>query len=101
MNKDELIQLLYQVVDEINEDFDNESEMLLKAEDTVLYGEGGKLDSIGLIRLISTVEEFVEDKYDKEIVLVDEEALNMEESPFHTIATLATHLQKVIAASDE
>ena len=59
--------------------------------DTLLFGEGGALDSMGLVTLIIAVEQAIEDKYDVIARLADEKAMSQKNSPYRTVSTLATY----------
>ncbi len=63
---------------------------------TVLFGEGGVLDSISLVNLIVTLEAFVEDNLGAVVVLADERAMSRRHSPFRTIETLASYLRELL-----
>lgn len=59
--------------------------------DTVLFGDGGALDSMGLVTLIVAVEQAIEDKYDASAGLANEKAMSQSKSPYRTIGTLADY----------
>jgi acyl carrier protein len=60
--------------------------------DTVLLGAGGAVDSLGLVRLIMTVERRVEDDFGVAVSLTDEKAMSQRNSPFRTVGTLVDYL---------
>lgn len=62
------------------------------SEQTVLFGIGGVLDSLGLVNLIVAVEQRVEDELGSTIVLADEKAMAQKNSPFRTVATLVDYI---------
>jgi len=57
--------------------------------DSLLYGEGGPLDSMALVNLIADVEDAVAEKYNATITLADERALSAKRSPFRSVADLS------------
>ena len=61
-------------------------------EDTLLLGEGGSVDSLGLVRLIMTVERQVEDDFGVPVSLTDEKAMSQRNSPFRSVGTLAAYI---------
>ena len=61
-------------------------------DDTVLFGIGGALDSLGLVNLIVAVEQRIEDELGTTIVLADEKAMAQKNSPFRTVATLVDYI---------
>ena len=89
--KKKIINIIYDSIDEVNQQLDAE-EQLDKAIDTILFGENGKLDSLGLINLVITVEQNIEDEFDVSIALVDERAMSQENIPFKDVSTLAEYI---------
>jgi acyl carrier protein len=65
-----LLQLLYEVVDEINQGRAPEV-TLGKSPHTVLMGSSGKLDSLGIVNLIVTVEDKVQQTFGRRLNLFD------------------------------
>jgi acyl carrier protein len=66
--------------------------------ETILFGTGGLLDSIGLVSVAIAVEQSVQDRFGIAIGLADEKALSQKHSPYRTIGTLARYAQGEIAA---
>ena len=87
--RDELIDLILETAKEIGE---QESLPIdgLSAE-TVLYGDGGILDSMALVSLVIAVEQAIEDKFDKSVGLADEKAMSQSKSPYRTAGALAEY----------
>ena len=79
--------IVLESVQMLAEDFDLEE---LKAPDpqTALYGEGGSLDSMSLVNLISDIEEALAEKFDASIALADEKAMSAKSSPYRNVASL-------------
>lgn len=88
-----VLDLIYDCVDEINEE---QSTKLAKAEDEILFGSGGKLDSLGLVNLIVAIEGRIEDDFDESVTIADEKAMSMKNSPFRTIGTLGKYVHSVL-----
>lgn len=88
---EKVIQLIFNVIDEVNEELP-ESSRLEKSPDTVLFGESGKLDSLGLVNLIVAVEESLEGEFGEPISLSDEKAMSQKRSPFKTVKSLADYI---------
>ena len=89
--KEKIIQVIYTTIDEINQQFDTE-EKIDKNINTILFGENGKLDSLGLINLITGVEQNIEDEFDVSITLADERAMSQENTPFKDVGSLAEYI---------
>lgn len=68
--------------------------------DSVLYGSEKGVDSLSLVRLIAAVERASEVRFGKRVVLADEKAMSMRNSPFRSPATLAGLLHQRLGAVD-
>ncbi|MDA3843360.1 MAG: acyl carrier protein [Candidatus Kapabacteria bacterium] len=88
-----ILNLIYESIDDIS---DQITTKVAKKPEEVLFGQGGKLDSLGLVNLIVAVESMVEDELDVTITLADEKAMSMKNSPFRTIQTLADYINLLI-----
>jgi acyl carrier protein len=85
-NKQNIIQLIHNAVDEVNESL-SEDRHLGKSNHTILLGETGQLDSLGLINLIVAVENRAEKTLGLHLNLG--EAISNPETPLRTIGSLA------------
>jgi acyl carrier protein len=76
-------------VQQLAEDFDLPA---LKQVDSasILYGEGGALDSMALVNLIADVEDAVEARFGQSIALADERAMSARRSPYRSVDSLTT-----------
>ncbi len=88
---EKVIQAILGAIDEVNQQLPKE-QRLEKSIDTVLFGESGKLDSLGLVTLIVATEQKIEEEHGATITLADENAMSQENSPFKTIGTLADYV---------
>jgi hypothetical protein len=88
-------QWIYDAIDEINEDLE-QSEKILKSEDAQIFGTGSSLDSMGLVNLITLIEQRIEDETGKFISIADEKAMSMQSSPFKTVATLKEYIANLL-----
>jgi len=91
MREAEILKLIYEVIDEMNQALPAGSR-LDKSPSTILFGANGKLDSLGLVNLITLTEQKVEDELGTTIVIADERAMSQEESPFQTVASLSAYI---------
>ena len=91
----QLLETIYKSLDEINENI-NDAHKLIKAKNTVLFGEDGQLDSLGLINLLITIEQNIADKFDKSITITDERAMSQENSPFRTVGSLTDYIEMLL-----
>lgn len=93
--KDEILNILYEAVDEINDTLPKRSK-LGKSPDTWLFGGLSQLKSIDVVRFIIAAEEKLQDKFDRKITLADKRAFSAENSPFRTIGTLVDHIAELL-----
>lgn len=91
MQRSEIIELLYEVIDEMNQQF-NSQDNLEKKESLELLGEASKLDSLGLINFILAVEEKFEDRLNVTLTLANEEMMFRGNSPLRTVGFLADYI---------
>ena len=68
----------------------------VKSSKLKLYGVNGKLDSLGLVNLLVTIEQLIEDYYDITITIADEQAMSQKNSPFNTIKSLKNYVIKLV-----
>jgi D-alanine--poly(phosphoribitol) ligase subunit 2 len=96
--KTEILQVIFEVVDSLNEQLSTDKQ-LEKNEESILFGPSSVLDSLGLVNLISEVEEGIEDKFNISITLADERAMSQENSPFYSIRALLDYIEVLIKES--
>lgn len=72
----------------------------LVTTDAVLLGRGGILDSIGLVTVIVSIEQRIEDEFGRHVTLADERAFSQRSSPFRTVGSLADYAAGLLAAGD-
>jgi acyl carrier protein len=75
-----------------------EERPLSDAPETVLLGPSGAVDSLGLVRLVMTVERQVEDDFSVGVSLTDEKAMSQRNSPFRTVGSLADYIVECLNA---
>ena len=86
--KDEIIKVIYVSMRELNYQLPQERK-LIEALDTILVGEGGVLDSLGLITLLVNIEQALSKKCYLAVALVDVLMAEHEgEHPFHDVTAL-------------
>ena len=88
-------EIVYEAIDEINEDQTDDAK-ILKSLDGLLLNADSNVDSLTLVRLLVTVERLIEERSGKAIVLVDESAFDEGQSPFLTVGTLVQHVEKLL-----
>jgi len=90
-----ILEILYESIDEINLDLES-NQQLQKTENEVLFGTDSPLDSMGLVNLITVIEQKIEEKTGEFISIADERAMSMEQNPFHTVSTLKDYIETVL-----
>lgn len=93
--KTKIEEMIKQALTEINEELNSE-ELKSITKDTKLYGGNSALDSLGLVNLITDLEEMISDEFDIDIVLADEKAMSQRTSPFRTVETLTDYIAMVV-----
>ena len=68
--KDELVDIIYKSLEEVNEQLPSDAQ-LRKSLGTTLVGRPGGLDSLGFVNFVALVEEKCADKYGISFPLVD------------------------------
>jgi len=98
--KEKILEAVYDAIREVNEQVDEEQQLELSNE-TIFVGDGSKLDSIGLVNLIVSVEQNIEDMFGLSLTLADEKALSQEQSPFRTVGSLVEYVELLINEGTE
>lgn len=102
ISDEQIYRVIFNAIEEINCLLPDESR-LDKKNNTVLYGQKSKLDSLGLVNLIVEVEQKMQDELGVSINLTDEKALSQSNSPFYSVDTLCkyifNHLNEQITSS--
>ena len=94
-NSDRVMELIFDAIDEINNQLSTE-EQLPKTAESPLFGSSSKLDSIGLVNLIVSIEQRLEEELDLQLTLADEKAMSQKNSPFRTVSTLVEYIIHLI-----
>ncbi len=98
MNKQELVQMMIELLQDVLADSDAEYSAEVTAM-TQLVGEGAAITSLSLISFITGVELAIEEKYDTELTLVSEEALSRRKSPFRMIDALSDYVLTLVSVA--
>jgi acyl carrier protein len=83
-----LMLAIRQCVQDLNKQL-TAGERLDDSPETILAGEGGKLDSLSLITLLVAIEEAVEKNFAVRVAVLDEEMLGADDGPYRTLGSLA------------
>lgn len=69
---------------------------LSNIEDTRLFGGNSVIDSMALVSLIVEIEEAIETKIGKSIILADEKAMSRRTSPFSKVGYLVDYILELV-----
>lgn len=94
--KTESIEIIYKAIDETNL-LAPPAQHLEKSVDTVIFGDMGKLNSLGLVTFIVATEQKIEEETGISVTLADEKAMSQRNSPFRTVATLAAYIDQLLS----
>ncbi len=95
MSLEKIGNIIIESLKEYNQELQN-AELDNPTNKTKLYGEKSVLDSMGLVYLITDIEERISDEFEKDIVLADEKAMSQKTSPFRDVETLAKYIQNLL-----
>lgn len=101
MKYDQAVELIIDSLREgLNETDDEVRKLAISQadEDTRLFGGDGLLDSMGVVILLSDLEEQLDEKYDVMLSLASDSTMSKTRSPFRNVKSLAKY---IIAAVDE
>ena len=84
---EKLIQSVFSAIDEVNQSLPKEQQ-LAKSTNTILFGKGSNLDSLGLVNLIVATEQIIEEEFGITLTLASEKAMSQKNSPFQTVESL-------------
>jgi D-alanine--poly(phosphoribitol) ligase subunit 2 len=90
-------EIVFEAIDELNQEIPQEKQ-LEKTADTPLLSKSGKIDSLGLVRLIVAIEQKIEEIFGDAIMLADEKAFAQKDSPFKTVGTLINYIFMLLGA---
>ncbi|MCX8090177.1 MAG: hypothetical protein N3I86_04460 [Verrucomicrobiae bacterium] len=96
MNQQEALQVVLDALGEFNQ-IHRRDQPVPPAPDTRLFGPGGHLDSLNLVRFVFLVEENLQRRTGKSVALTDERAMSQRHSPFISVTTLADYIVKICA----
>lgn len=90
-----VLEVIFESIDELNQDL-NSDEQIEKDLGSIIFGQQSSLDSMGLVNLITIIEQKIEDETGEFIAIADERAMSMESSPFKTVETLKNYIEELI-----
>jgi D-alanine--poly(phosphoribitol) ligase subunit 2 len=95
MESEKIVHIIFAVIDETNAELSADWQ-IEKSKDAILFGNGGKLDSLGIVNFIVAVEDRVLEELGILITLADEQAMSQRNSPFRTVSSLSTYIAELM-----
>ena len=94
-NHEKILEAVMEAIDELNGQLPK-GQKLDKSYNTALFGSGGGLDSLGLVSLVTTVEQKIEEKLGLTATLLEDVDLLENDNPFRTVNSLAEYVASVL-----
>ena len=96
-NRDKIVEIIHQTMDEVNRDFELDGNAKLHGgKEAVLYGKGSTIDSMTLVSFIVAVEENIRRELGLTVTLANEKAMSMERSPFRTLDSMIDYIMGLV-----
>jgi len=93
---DGALQVVYESIADLNQQLPP-GQRIEKSPATVLFGEDGKLDSLGLANLIVITEQRIEEFFGFAIGLTEDDPFSPSTGHFRTVQSLATYISQSAA----
>ena len=91
----DVLKIIYEALDEVNLDLED-NEKIQKSEVSLIFSAGSSLDSLGLVNLITIIEQKIEEETGDFLSIADERAMSMESSPFKSVKTLKKYIESIL-----
>lgn len=95
-SKQQITDAIYNAIDEVNAAQGSENQ-IAKDPKAILFGQGGKLDSLGLLTFVLQVEQRVQSLGHPSFTLTDEKAMADTATAFRTVDTLSDYILSRLA----
>ena len=90
--RNKVLQIIAEAIDDFNNFQETKEMKLILSESTVLFGNGSKLKSVELVRLLVDIEFKLEENFGLSDALSSDRAMSQQNSPFKTVATLTDYI---------
>ncbi|MBW1800907.1 MAG: acyl carrier protein [Deltaproteobacteria bacterium] len=90
-DRETIVKILFEAIEEVNNLLPDDQK-IEKNEASTLFGQSGKLDSMGLVNLIVATEQRIEKELGLNLVLADERAVSQKNSPFRTVSAFIDYI---------
>ena len=95
IDNEKVIQSIFGAIDEINGQLPK-GERLEKSINTALFGNHGSLDSLGLVSLVTTLEQKIEKDFGMTVTILEKMEDLEDENPFETVKSLIEYLSSFL-----
>jgi acyl carrier protein len=95
LDKSQTAAAVFAAVDEVNRLL-RRTQRLDHSLDTVVSGAGAQLDSLGLVNLISAIEQKVEQEFGVSVALADALIAGQDQNPVCTLGTVVDYLHGLV-----
>ena len=95
MRRDQILGILYECIDELNEQLAPDQQ-LRKTPQTALFGDAGRLDSLGFVNFVAIVEDKCESCFRVSLSLTEDAAKQGDANPFETVGELADFIGQLL-----
>jgi acyl carrier protein len=99
MMKEKIFELVKSSLEELNEELEYSSLRDVSWETSIAGGESN-LDSLSLVTLIVGLETKIERTFNKKILLADEKAMSVRNSPFRNMGSLVNFIAERLETGD-
>ena len=99
MKRDEILAAVFTAVERANA-LRPPGDQIPQREEARLFGDGGRLDSLGLVSFVLDVEDLVNEATGRSVVLSDDRAMSQSRSPFRTIGDFVEYVAQRLQGSD-
>ena len=86
--QDRIMAIIKTAVSDLNEELQYDTLNTVDRDTPIFNGEYA-IDSLSLVRLVTTLESGIAEEFDQKITLADEKVMSQRHSPFKTAGTIA------------
>lgn len=95
MKKKKITEIVISTVSMLVETFPVDQQYTVD-QNTILFGNGSKMDSLSLVSIIVDLESIFSLDYNMEISLTDDRAMTRKNSPFDSITVLVDYIDELV-----
>lgn len=96
MDKQQIFDIVINQVTELKDTLPEDQQFSV-SEETVLFGDNSRIDSLSLVSVIVDLESVFSSEHDFDISLTDDRAMTREISPFDNVTSLVDYIYEIIS----